>query len=282
MIINKINREIFKKFYKIGYFMVFFFKPISSLNNKIEASKESYLRLWKNTKSEQFPEVDKYEKMTGFKIDDKWYHELALHTQVVKKKSKLNYAHGRLLYSTLRKYIEDLKENNKIPHLRIIETGTARGFSSLCMAKALNDSSCEGNIITLDVIPNNTKLYWNCIDDHEGKKTRLELLSKWSFLVNRFITFIEGDSANELRKISIDRINFAFLDGSHTYKDVISEFNHIKKQQLSGDIIFFDDYNKEKFPGIVKAVDKICSEENYNKQKFFSSHERGYVIAKKK
>lgn len=282
MIIKKIHREIFKKFYQLGYFMVFFFKANTFLNTKIIASKEEYLRLWKSAKIEKFPDVDNYEKNTGFKIDDTWYHNLALHTQVVKKKSKLNYAHGRLLYSTLRKYINELKEKNKSLHLRIIETGTARGFSSLCMAKALNDSNCDGNIITIDIIPNNKKIYWNCVDDHEAKKTRLELLSNWSILVDKYLTFIEGESSNELKKISISRVNFAFLDGAHTYKDVMNEFSHINKQQLSGDIIFFDDYNKKKFPGIVQAVDRICYEEKYDKQELYSSKERGYVIAKKR
>ena len=55
----------------------------------------------------------------------------------------------------------------------------------------------------------------------------------------------------------MERINFAFLDGAHSYEDVLFEFNIIEKHQEQGDVIVFDDYNEKLFPGIVKAVDKI-------------------------
>jgi predicted O-methyltransferase YrrM len=62
----------------------------------------------------------------------------------VKKRSKLGYAHGRLLYSVLRKYIAD----NSPAYVNVLETGTARGFSALCMAKAIADSGVTGHVVT--------------------------------------------------------------------------------------------------------------------------------------
>ena len=35
----------------------------------------------------------------------------------------------------------------------------------------IEDSEKVGKIFTIDIIPHNKKLYWNCIDDCEGKKT---------------------------------------------------------------------------------------------------------------
>ena len=42
----------------------------------------------------------------------------------------------------------------------ILETGTARGFSALCMAKALEDSKKKGIILTFDILSHNKKSYW--------------------------------------------------------------------------------------------------------------------------
>ena len=57
--------------------------------------------------------------------------------------------------------------------INIVETGTARGFSAICMSKALNDSkNIKGEIHTIDLLPVNKAMYWNIIDDNEKKKTR--------------------------------------------------------------------------------------------------------------
>ena len=42
----------------------------------------------------------------------------------------------------------------------IVETGTARGFSSICMSKALIDQKKSGKIISLDCISHNEKIFW--------------------------------------------------------------------------------------------------------------------------
>ena len=152
-----------------------------------------------------------------------------MQTQIVIKGSELNYAHGRVLYSELRNY---LNKQNKLTNISIIETGTARGFSSLCMAKALQDSNIEGSIITFDVLPHRRRMIWNCIADHIiGPQTREQLLKPWNDLMERYITFVEGYSQIELPKICKSRIHFAFLDGAHTFNDVMFEFKAIKDYQ---------------------------------------------------
>ena len=37
------------------------------------------------------------------------------------------------------------------------------------MSKAINDANIKGKIITIDIIPNDQKIYWNCIDDCNQK-----------------------------------------------------------------------------------------------------------------
>ena len=248
------------------------------LGKKIHSDKNTYIQLAESIKNDHYPEIDEYEKVQGYKIQNHWLDELAFHTQIVIKKSPLCYAHGRILYSTLCKYLE-VYDYRKI---NIWETGTARGFSALCMAKALSDMKISGTIITFDVLPHDSKMFWNCIDDFEGPKTRRELLNSWEELTEEYIIFHQGDTRIEMKKIKTDRIHFAFLDGFHTFQDVYSEFDQIKNNQRSGDIIVFDDYTPHQYPGLVKAVDDICKNYNYKITKLQSSNNRGYLVGIKR
>ena len=184
------------------------------------------------------------------------------------------------MYSTLSKYLKSYKfsKNEKI---NILETGTALGFSSLCMAKALSDQSLQGLIVTIDPLPNEKKIYWNIIDDFEAAKTRLELLKSWEDLVEKYILYLQGESKIILPKLLL-KVHFAFLDAAHTFSDVIFEYNYIKEKQLLGDIIVFDDYNKTNFPGLVRAIDTIEKENLYNIDVIEGENDRNYVIAYRK
>lgn len=267
LIINYISNFIWYN-YPFGY------RPLGSEND--------YLKLSQITKNQKYPEIDIYEKSKGIAIDKGWLDQLALKTQITIKKSKLCYAHGRLLYTSLSDFLIKKSKELKNEKIFILETGTARGFSAVCMSKALEDSKKDGLIITFDVLPHSTKMFWNTIDDiTKGPQTRSQLLDDWEYLCKKYILFHQGDTRLELNKIYLKRVHFAFLDGAHTYKDVMFEFNQIKEKQMKGDIIVYDDYNEEKFPGIVNAVNKICQKYNYDKMIIKSSNERGYVIATK-
>lgn len=253
------------------------------------ASKDEYIALWEEAKSQSYPEIDAFEQEKNLPIDQEWYHDLALHTQIVIKDSNLCYQHGRVLYSALRDYIASTKRQWKEQNIpagartvTILETGTARGFSSVVMAKAMADEEICGKVLTLDLLPHTEKMYWNCIDDHEGTKTREELLAPWSDLVDPYIVFIENDSRIGISRTAMGRVNFAFLDGAHTYDDVMIEFDMVQKRQSTGDVIVFDDYNTDLFPGIVKAVDEGCKTWGYEQTILRSRDERAYVIARKK
>ena len=123
-------------------------------------------------------------------------------------------------------------------------------------------------------------MYWGCIADHEGAKTRRELLFNYNDFLNRVI-FIQGDTKIQIQKFGANRVNFAFLDGGHEYKDVINDFESVNGRQETGDVIVFDDYTPNMFPGIVSAVNEICSKYNYTKQIVMAHQSRGYVIAVK-
>ena len=94
--------------------------------------------------------------------------------------------------------------------------------------------------------------------------------------------YIQGDTKIQIQKFGANRVNFAFLDGGHEYRDVMNDFESINGRQETGDVIVFDDYTPNNFPGIVSAVNEICRTYNYTKQIVMAHQTRGYVIAVKK
>lgn len=279
--------KIISRFFKIILplidrlaYIQFFKQPFTSLPKSTIQTYEKLSEIAeKNTYS--IEDLENLEKQSGFIIDKDWLNALAFQTQIVIKKSKLNYAHGRVLYTVLSSYLKTLKQDNK--KINVIETGTARGFSALCMAKALNDAEFEGTICTVDVLPHHNKIFWNCASDHnKGKQTREDLLSDWIELVDRYIIFIQGYTRQVLPKLGLPRIHFAFLDGAHTYEDVLFEFKIISNRQKTGDIIIFDDYNIKNYPGVVKAVNYVSNKMDYNTKIIHNEDTlRHYVIATK-
>ncbi len=245
---------------------------------KPRANREEYQKLWEKARAQNFPDIDAFEKEAGFAVDPDWLHELALHTQIVIKKSELCYQHGRILYSALRRFLAGHDREK----LTILETGTARGFSAVVMTKALADARKHGTIITFDLLPHDTPIYWNCIDDLDGMKSRRQLLAPWNDLIEPTVVFIENDSRIGLRRLGLGHIDFAFLDGAHTYSDVMLEFNCVQRRQRKDDVIVFDDYSPTIFAGLVKAVDEGSEQWGYTKKILRSEGERAYVIAQKK
>jgi len=281
---NKVARKVYKAadVWAKGYWHNFPF------GDAPKASKEKYLELWEEAKAQQYPDIDAFEKSRGIAIDKDWLHDLALHTQIVVKESKLCYQHGPVLYTALREYLGGVKakwDKDNTPSgarmITIIETGTARGFSSVVMARAMSDEDVCGKIMTFDLLPHNVKMYWNCIDDHEGVKTRQEILAPWKDLVDLYIMFMENDSRVGMRRAAMGRVNFAFLDGAHTFDDVMIEFDLVQSRQEAGDVIVFDDYNETLFPGVIKGVDEGAKKWGYDIEVLGSRDDRAYVIATK-
>ena len=254
--------------------------PTNPFGKKIIGTKEIYLKLHSKGILNLNKGVIDFQESSGFKVDEKWFNDLALHTQTCIKKSQLNFNHGRLIYSALSKYVSEIndKDNNR---LTIFETGTARGFSAICMSKALIDQNKSGSIITIDCISHHEKIFWNSISDLDGPKTRIDLLSKWNEEISNII-FIQGWIKEIIKRLGIQRINFAFLDAQHTKSAVLNEFNYVFRRQNTGDIIIFDDVTHGLFDGVCEAVEIIKNNYPYEIEYILSDKERGFAIATRK
>ncbi len=267
---------IFKIFNKIMFFFGIYRYHFGFINNK---KIEDYEKIHNITKNKKYIDVDKLEEKYQFKIDKNYFENLAFNTQVVIKKNEINYQHGRILYTYLSDYITRNKSSNN--NINILETGTARGFSSICMSKALLDSNTNGKIFTIDILPHNVKMVWNCPKDLQQISSRGEILKDWIEELSNII-FLTGSSRNVLNNLFLNRVHFAFLDGLHTYSAVKCEFNYINERQISGDMIIFDDVVKNKYNGVVNLIDEVKKLNIYNIILLEISNFRTFAIATKK
>ena len=212
----------------------------------------------------------------GWVYDKEEMDDIGLKLQICIKKSKPMYLHGYVLTSALNDYLY----KNNITDINILETGTARGFSSICMAKILEMHDISGNIYTMDMID----LWENCLKAKQLNRsiTTNEVVEEWKDIVEKYIHFIKGDSSKKLIELdsSLNRIHFAFLDGAHSYDKLMEELLYVEKKQLSGDVIICDDYTKKQYPQLCKAMDDFFNKNTYQRKIFYGNDgikKRGYV-----
>jgi len=145
---------------KINKIFIFLFLFLHR-NKKKLADKDYYNLIYQKLRDSYIDKLS-FEIKNNFFIDKEFILDLSFSTQVVHKKSEINIDHGRLLYSVLSRFIKD----KNIQDINIVETGTARGFSAICMCKSLIDLDVNGRIFSYDILPHTEKRYWNIIDDH--------------------------------------------------------------------------------------------------------------------
>lgn len=270
MILNKLflyfSRKILWKFSRPVSKLLFLTHQISYKdpfgNKPFTNNKEDYEINFENSVQLDEHKISKNKLFLKHKPDIQFIKNLAYTLQNVLKKTRNSYVHGFIIYSYLAEYIDCYFESisKDRQQINILDIGTARGFSALCLAKALYDKEVSGKIFTFDILPNNISFLWNSYTDIAyGPLTRMELLKIWRNLVNNYIIFFSTATFNSLRIVDIPNINFAFIDGSHFYKDVKFEIEYLLNRLNKKAIIIFDDYDKELFPGVVKACDYLFS-----------------------
>ena len=111
-------------------------------------------------------------------------------------------------------------------------------------------------------------IYYNYIIrmDPYSIQSVLKLLSKFKKNVN----IIEGNSNEVLKKISLDKFDYVFLDGGHKYETVKNDLENLTKIINSNGTILCDDYNLSYAPGVKKAIDKYVLEKNFNLKILYS------------
>jgi predicted O-methyltransferase YrrM len=179
-----------------------------------------------------------------------------------------NWQHGRVLYAVARQYLAPLKRR-----VLMLDIGTAKGFSALCLQWALNDSAVQGTVVSVDVIDPCSRVSRNTVAEVEGLKTLREILAPWP--ESDVIHFEHCTGLDWLSRYA-GRVDFAFVDGKHAADVVWKEGTFLADRQQTGDVVVFDDVH---LPLIRSAVASLSA---YRVEWVTILPQRAYAIARRK
>ncbi|WP_268544243.1 O-methyltransferase [Candidatus Nitrosotenuis cloacae] len=181
--------------------------------------------------------------------DDEEFLKLSKLTPMYPENKELyiiNYERGMLLYSIVAKY----------KPLNILEIGTAKGYSALCMAWAMDDYDIPGTIHTID--PTLDTKFEIVID---GKVNILSAPQLWDKIASdRWLSKIKpfsGYSGEVVDKFKFPKIDFAYIDGHHVFEAVEHDFYAFLDIASDNFRVLFDDYALS--DGVTKLIDDNVS-----------------------
>lgn len=154
--------------------------------------------------------------------------------------SNSDFAHPVSIYPEVGEILYSLTRNLK-PEVAV-EIGSFIGYSAICIAQAIEDNKqTQGTVYAIDnFLPhiNNPNLPIDIENPLEVAKTNVEKAG----LMHR-IKFIKGfstDVAPELLS-EIKNIDLLFIDGDHTYKGTLNDYNTYNGKVRKGGLIIFHD-----------------------------------------
>jgi len=184
-------------------------------------------------------------------LDDFWTLGDATSLSEETHGQRLEFHRGPLLYSLIS-YLKPKK---------ILEFGTGGGYSTLCMAKALDDNGIDSHIYTIDRVGNDEKIdrFFKLPDDVSPQKKKISNKEIWELTTKdswrQKITPISGYSGIAIDQIKVNDFDFCYIDGNHSYdgtKHDFFSFLNIASKKFS---ILFDDYIDREFYGVKQFVD---------------------------
>jgi len=106
------------------------------------------------------------------------------------------------------------------------------------------------------------KIYYNYIIrlDPYSIESVMKLLKRFKENIN----IIKGNSNKVLKEISLDTIDYVFLDGGHKYETVLSDLKSLIQVIQNGGVILCDDYDLTYAPGVKKAIDEYVLLNDFN------------------
>jgi hypothetical protein len=192
-----------------------------------------------------YPVVDAFERRMGYAIDPIKLTSAARVLACPVKANPPNWQHGRVLYAAVREYLHRVRPQE--PGY-LLDIGTAKGFSALCLYWAMWDGDYVGGVHSLDVIDPESRESRNTIAELDDPKSLYEVLEPWPEYQQ--IHFHKATGQQWLVAYSF-RPNVAFVDGRHKYEVVSWEAALLAERQQSGDMAIFDD---AQIAGVAKAL----------------------------
>lgn len=194
-----------------------------------------------------------------------------------KSSFKKDKANANIFLELVKKY-----KPKSFLEVGVLEGVTARNVCELLLKFHGNDFQYTGiDLFGLDINVNNDKeftpisnnysnpfkyIYFNYIlRNHPNSLKGVNILLK---KFNNLIHLHQGYSKDLLSKIDLEKIDFVFLDGGHSYETVKEDLSIILKKIKNNSTIVLDDYNQVEY-GVKKAADEIKDKyENYQTGRF--------------
>ncbi|HSU66209.1 MAG TPA: class I SAM-dependent methyltransferase [Tepidisphaeraceae bacterium] len=132
-----------------------------------------------------------------------------------------------------------------------LEVGLAFGISALFICEAMKAATAEPRHIVIDPAQH-AEAYW--------KGAGLANLDRAGY--RQFVEFIEKPSQIALPELVAAgrRIDFAFIDGEHTFDHVLVDFFFVDQLLNTGGVVVFDDTG---WPSIRRVARFVASNRNY-------------------
>lgn len=230
---------------------------------------EAYAAAFEAERKNSYPVIDALETRYGYAIDRELLESAARVLACPLKRNPPNWQHGRVVYALARHRLAMGSVD------MLFESGTAKGFATVCMAHACWDAGmAHTSIWSRDIIDPNSAEPRNSVMD--GQVDNI-----WGYVrpflpPAAMIAFTQvGDDAHFV--LSPRRISFAFVDGAHTFEGVKADITMIVPRQREGDLILFDDFH---LPPVADAV-LACLPEDYVVERVKLKENREYAIAVK-
>lgn len=232
---------------------------------------DEYGRIFEAERANVYPSIDAFEQRMGEAIDRGRLEEAARVLSCPMKAAPPNWQHGRVIYAVARQYFDALNPPGPV---NLIDIGTAKGFSALCLEWARDDSQIVGNVTSIDVLPPGARVRRNTPAEVDGLRTLWEILAPWPEA--KHIAFVEATGIDWLRR-SGARVHVAFVDGKHTDNAVWHEGRILADRQQPGDVVIFDDWQVH---GVAAAIKRLGA--FYELEPLQAKPGRAYVIARRK
>lgn len=205
----------------------------------------AYQAAFETERAKTYPMVDGFETSMGFAvtIPHPEFYDAARVLACPLKVNPPNWQHGRVLYALTMRALASADGA-----VRLLDIGTAKGFSALCLQWALMDSEASGVVTSVDVLDPAARVSRNTVAEVDGLKTLAEILAPWPEAQR--IEFLRSTGVYTLNAYS-DRIHVAFVDGKHARDIVSAEATLLAARQQPGDVVFWDDVQ---IPGVAAAV----------------------------
>lgn len=209
----------------------------------------AYAEVFVRECGQEYPVVDAFEQQCGYAVDRAQLEAAAAVLACPVKKNPPNWQHGRVIYAAARRYLETASEQ-----VSVLDVGTAKGFSALCLRWALRDAGVAGDVTSVDVIDPASAVSRNTVAEVDGPLTLRDILAPWPEAES--IAFEQSTGVAWLEQHR-ERVHIAFVDGKHSGVVVRREGVLLAERQRSGDLAIFDDVH---IPDVSVAVNSLMGD----------------------